>query len=247
MNQPILGIDIGGSGMKAGLVDLDRGEMLGERHRIATPQPATPDAMAPIVADLCDFFDYTGPVGCAFPGVIQAQSTVKTAANLDARWVDVNAADRFAMAGRPITMINDADAAGIAEVRYGAGRQADGTVILITIGTGLGSAIFTNGMLVPNTEFGHIELNGMKAETRASSRVIDDFGLSFEQWAPRIQAYLRHLEDLFWPDLLIVGGGISKDFDEWAPMVSIDTPLVPAELRNAAGIVGAALFAAEHA
>jgi len=231
--------------MKAGLVDIEAGVMTGSRHRIATPKPATPNAMASVVDDLCAHFDYEGPVGCAFPGVIQARATVKTAVNLHADWVGVDAAERFSTSDRSVAMINDADAAGIAELRFGAGSGAEGTVIMITVGTGLGSAIFSNGVLVPNTELGHIELNGLNAETRASSRVIDDFGLSFEMWAPRIEAYLRHLEGLFWPDLIIIGGGISKDFDVWSPMVSIDTPMVPAALRNAAGIVGAALFASE--
>lgn len=239
----ILGVDIGGSGMKAALVDLDEGALASDRHRIDTPRPARPEAMADVFSQLKDHFDYTGPIGCTFPGVIQNSSIVKTAANLDPSWVDVDAAELFGTSDSPVTLINDGDAAGLAEMEHGAGQGIGGTVVMITIGTGLGTAVFTDGKLVANTEFGHIEINGLDAETRASSRVIDDFGLSFEQWAPRIQTYLETMEQLLWPNLFILGGGISKQFEEWSPLISIATPVVAASGRNGAGIVGAAMAA----
>jgi polyphosphate glucokinase len=243
----ILGVDIGGSGMKAALVDLDAGEMATDRHRIKTPRPALPAAMAEVFAQLKDHFDYSGPIGCTFPGVIQNASVVKTAANLDPSWVGVDAAELFGTEDSPVTLMNDGDAAGLAEMEHGSGQGVDGTVVMITIGTGLGTAVFTDGRLVRNTEFGHIEINGLDAETRASSRVIDDFGLSFEQWAPRMQAYLETMEQLLWPDLFILGGGISKQFEEWSPLINVSTPVVAASGRNGAGIVGAAMAAAASA
>lgn len=229
--------------MKAALVDLDEGAMATKRFRIKTPRPARPDAMAEVFADLKAHFDYTGPIGCTFPGVIQQSSIVKTAANLDPSWVDVDAAALFGTTDSPVTLINDGDAAGLAEMEHGAGQGVVGTVVMITIGTGLGTAVFTNGQLLANTEFGHIEINGLDAETRASSRVIDDFGLSFEQWAPRMQVYLETMEQLLWPDLFILGGGISKQFEQWSPLIDISTPVVAASGRNGAGIVGAAMAA----
>lgn len=231
--------------MKAALVDVDKGALVSDRQRIKTPKPATPEAMAAVFGKLRDHFDYCGPIGCAFPGVVR-DGTILTAANLDSSWVGVNAAALFGDAETPVTMLNDGDAAGLAEMRHGAGVDMPGTVVMITIGTGLGSAVFTDGVLVPNTEFGHIEINGFDAESRASSRVVDDFGLSFGQWAPRIERYLQELEQLMWPSLFILGGGISKDFETWGPMLDIDTPIRPAVLRNQAGIVGAAMRAAER-
>lgn len=244
MSEHILGVDIGGSGMKAALVDVQSGTMASDRRRIKTPKPARPDAMADVFAELVDHFGYSGPIGCTFPGVIQNQAIVRTAANLDPSWVGVDAAELFSTDACPVTMMNDGDAAGLAEMAHGAGRGVDGTVVLVTIGTGLGTAVFTDGVLVRNTEFGHVEINGFNAETRASSRVIDEFGLSFTQWAPRMERYLQELEKLLWPDLFILGGGISKEFDRWSPKISIDTPMVAAELRNGAGIVGAGLAVA---
>lgn len=240
MADHILGVDIGGSGMKAALVDVAAGAMASDRRRIKTPKPADPQAMAEVFGQLIDHFGYTGPIGCTFPGVVQG-GVVRTAANLDPSWVGLNAAELFGRPDCPVTVMNDGDAAGLAEMAHGAGQGVSGTVVLITIGTGLGSAVFTDGELVRNTEFGHVEINGFNAETRASSRVIDEFGLSFTQWAPRIERFLQELEKLLWPDLFILGGGISKEFDRWSPKISIDTPMVPAELRNHAGIVGAAL------
>lgn len=232
--------------MKAALVDLDQGVMATKRHRIKTPRPAMPGAMADVFGQLKDHFDYSGPIGCTFPGVIQNASVVKTAANLDASWVGVDAAELFGSKDSPVTLMNDGDAAGLAEMEHGIGNGVDGTVVMITIGTGLGTAVFTDGKLVRNTEFGHIEINGLDAETRASSRVIDDFGLSFEQWAPRMQVYLETMEQLLWPNLFILGGGISKQFEEWSPLIDISTPMVAASGRNGAGIVGAAMAAAAN-
>jgi len=244
---PILGVDIGGSGMKAALVDVAAGTLVSERHRIKTPKPALPHAMVAVFEQLRMHFDYSGPIGCAFPGVIRRSAMVATAANLDESWVGVNAAEMFSSSQTPsITMVNDADAAGIAEMSAGAGVDQLGTVVMITVGTGLGSAVFRDGVLVPNTEFGHVEINGIGAEIRASARVIDDFGLTFEQWAPRFQAYLEHLELLLSPDLFIIGGGISKEFDSWSHLVAVETRMVAAATKNHAGIIGAAQIAASR-
>lgn len=246
----ILGVDIGGSGMKAALVDVVDGKahaLASERHRIRTPKPALPDAMVAVFEQLREHFDYSGAIGCAFPGVIRRSAVVATAANLHDSWVGLDAADLFGSADTSITMVNDADAAGIAEMSGGVGVGVDGTVILVTVGTGLGTAVFRDGILVPNTEFGHLEIDGVVAETRASSRVIDDDGLSFEQWAPRFERYLEHLELLLSPDLFIIGGGISKEFDDWSPLVHVETRMVAAATHNHAGIIGAALCASRAA
>ena len=238
----VLGIDIGGSGMKAAEVDITTGEMLTERFRIETPKPATPEAMAEVVAQLTAHYSWTGPVGVGFPGVIQ-DGIVRTAANLDKSWVDVDGDSVFTeAAGCDVVMINDADAAGLAEARFGAAKDIAGTVILLTLGTGIGSAVFTNGQLVANTEFGHLELNGKIAEDRASSRVKEEKDLSFKKWGKQVEKVLQELEKLFWPKLFVLGGGISKEFDDFKEFLDdVHTPIVAAELRNEAGIVGAAL------
>ena len=241
MSEHLLGVDIGGSGMKAALVDLEAGNLAGNRRRIPTPRPAVPEAMADVFAQLREYFSYEGPIGCTFPGVIQQSAIVRTAANLDPSWVGVAAATLFSSDRAPVTLVNDADAAGLAEMRHGAGKGVDGTVVIITIGTGLGTAVFTDGHLVRNTELGHIEIDGVDAETRASGRVIDE-GLSFREWAPRFDRYLETIRQLLWPDLVILGGGVSKEFDRWSELLSVDVPLVPAQLRNHAGIVGAAMI-----
>ena len=228
--------------MKAALVDRS-GALLTERFRIETPQPATPDSMADVFAQLTAHFEWKGPIGCAFPGVIRNHSVVETAANLDDAWVGVDAADLFGSVDSPVRMINDADAAGLAEMRQGAGQGVEGVVFMLTIGTGLGTAIFVDGTLVPNTELGHLEIDGAEAESRASSRAKKAEGLSMEAWASRLDRYLNHVEALLWPDLFIIGGGISKNFDEFAPLLNTRAALEPAVLRNHAGIVGAALSA----
>ncbi len=227
--------------MKAALVDVESGALLTDRFRIPTPQPATPPDMAIVFAQLVEHFEYTGPIGCTFPGVIRRQAAVETAANLDPAWVGVNAAELFGSAATPVTMINDADAAGLAEMRLGAGKDIDGVVFMLTIGTGFGTAIFLDGKLLPNVELGHIEIDGVDAEELATSRVKKALGLSTEDWAARLERYLHRIEDMVSPDLIIIGGGISKNFDEFAPLISTRTTMVPATLRNHAGIVGAAM------
>lgn len=238
----VLGIDIGGSGMKAAEVDIETGEVISDKHRIDTPKPANPEAMADVVGQLTAHFDWKGPVGVGFPGVIQ-NGVVRTAANLDKSWVDVDGDKAFTeVAGCDVVMINDADAAGLAEVTFGAGKGVSGTVILLTLGTGIGSAIFTDGKLLRNTEFGHMDMDGKIAEERASSRIKDEKDLSYKKWGGRLEDVLRELEKLFWPELFILGGGISKDFEKFEEHLDkVRAKIVPAEMLNRAGIVGAAL------
>jgi polyphosphate glucokinase len=241
------GIDIGGSGIKGGLVDLETGELDGERLRIVTPQPSTPDAVADVVAEIVEKFGWTGPVGVTLPCVVK-RGVALTAANVDKGWVDTDAATLFAQRlGRDagsVVVLNDADAAGMAEVRYGAGRDQPGVVVLLTFGTGIGSAVFLDGKLVPNTEFGHLEVDGHDAEKRAAASVKEEKDLSWEEWTHRVTRYLRTLEDLIWPDLVIAGGGVSKKADKWLPLLKVRTKVVAATLKNDAGIVGAAAAAA---
>lgn len=237
------GIDIGGSGMKAAVVDLDTGDLASERTRIPTPQPATPPAMAAVAAELVRRHRWSGPIGVGFPGIVR-HGVVHLAANIDASWVDTNADRVFTEAcGLDVAMVNDADAAGLAEVRWGAGRNVAGVVVVLTFGTGIGSALFVDGTLVPNTELGHLELDGRDAESHAAASVREREGIGWDEWAQRVGRYLRHVEMLFSPDLFIVGGGASKVADQWLPNVSIDTPIVPAAMANNAGIAGAALVA----
>jgi polyphosphate glucokinase len=238
-----LGIDIGGTGMKAGVVDLSTGQLAADRFRIDTPKPATPQAMAVVVRQLVDHFEWGAPAGVGFPAVVR-KGVVQSAANIDKSWIDVDADALFTeAAGVDVHMINDADAAGVAEVRFGAGRGRSGVVMMLTFGTGIGSGLFIDGVLVPNTELGHLELDGHDAESRAaaSARKRDD--LSWSAWAKRVQRYLQHVEQLFSPDLFIAGGGASKQSDQWMPLLEIDTEIVPAQMANNAGIVGAALMA----
>ncbi|MEV8590019.1 polyphosphate--glucose phosphotransferase [Streptomyces sp. NPDC051180] len=242
----VFGVDIGGSGIKGAPVDLERGTLTDERHKVLTPQPATPDGVAGCVAEVVANFGWTGPVGVTFPGVVTG-STVRTAANVDKSWIGVDAGTLLAdrLGGLPVTVLNDADAAGIAEMTFGAGRGRKGTVVLLTLGTGIGSAVFTDGRLVPNTELGHLELKGHDAETRASTRAKEDEDLSWEHWATRrLRKYLAHVEMLFSPELFIIGGGVSRKADKFLPLIEgIRAEIVPAELRNNAGIVGAAMAA----
>ena len=237
----VLGIDIGGSGIKAAPVDLATGKLAAERLRIPTPQPATPAAIARVVSDIVQHFNWTGPIGCGLPAVVQ-NGTVRTAANIDRSWIGANAKQLMAQAtGCQVTVINDADAAGIAEMRFGSGVNRQDTVLLITVGTGLGTALFRRGFLVPNTEFGHILLEGQSAEHYASAATKERRGLSYEQWATRFNHYLHRLQELLWPDLFIIGGEISRDFAAFQPFLTMATELQPAALKNDAGIVGAAL------
>lgn len=228
--------------MKAAEVETATGEVVSDKFRIKTPKPATPEAMADVVRQLTKHFDWTGPVGVGFPGVIQ-KGVIKTAANLDKSWVGVDGDRVFTEAsGCDVVMINDADAAGLAEMRFGAGVDVAGTVILLTLGTGIGSAVFSNGVLMKNTEFGHLELNGKIAEERASSRIKEQKDLSYKEWGRALEKVLEEIEKLFWPNLFILGGGISKEFDNFVEYLDgVRTPVVPAQALNRAGIVGAAL------
>jgi polyphosphate glucokinase len=243
----IFGVDIGGSGIKGAPVDLDRGDLAQERHKVLTPHPATPESVADGVKQVVDHFGWTGPVGLTFPGVVTGGSTIRTAANVDKSWIDTDARALFSerLGGLPVTVVNDADAAGVAEIAFGAGRDRSGTVILLTFGTGIGSALFVDGVLVPNTELGHLELNGHDAEKRASSKAKEDGDLTWEHWARRVQKYLAHVEMLFSPELFIIGGGVSRKAEKFLPFVQgIKAEIVPAQLQNNAGIVGAAMRAA---
>jgi len=237
------GIDIGGTGMKAAIVDLDTGELQSDRYRIDTPLPARPDAMAEVLCELIRHHRWTGTVGCAFPAIVR-DGVVGSAANIDKSWIDVDADALFTkVSGLEVHMINDADAAGVAEMRFGAGRDRSGVVMVLTFGTGIGSGLFTEGVLVPNTELGHLELDGVDAESRAAASARKREELGWSKWAGRVEHYLRHVEALFSPSLIIVGGGVSKRPDRWLPKIDIDTEIVPAEMANNAGIVGAALIA----
>lgn len=242
------GIDIGGSGIKGAPVDLEKGEFAADRLRIPTPQPATPDAVAQTVAQIVDSFDLDKkvPIGVTFPAVM-LHGVAQSAANVDDSWIGTDAQALFSEAtGRSVVAVNDADAAGVAEARYGAARGVDGVVLVVTLGTGIGSALVVDGNLVPNTELGHLEIDGHDAETRASDAARDRDGLDFEAWAQRLQRYFSVVENLFWPDLFVVGGGVSKHHEKFLPLLDLRTRIVPAELRNAAGIVGAAALAARH-
>ena len=228
--------------MKAAVVDLESGELVTERLRYDTPKPATPEAMAEVVRELVRAHGWKGHIGCAFPAIVQ-HGVVRLAANIDKSWVGVDADALFTKAtAQPVTMINDADAAGVAEMRYGAGKGIRGTVLVLTFGTGIGSGLFADGTLVRNTEFGHLELDGVDAETRAAASVRKRERLSWTEWAGRVERYLRHVEMLLSPELIIVGGGASKRHERWLPAIDIDTEIVPAQMANNSGIIGAALL-----
>ena len=239
----ILGIDIGGSGVKGAPVDTVAGELLEERHRVPTPQPSDVSAVIDAVAEVAGRFPGYERVGVTFPGVV-VDGVTKTAANVDKSWLDAPAAQLFAdRLGAPTTVLNDADAAGVAEVAFGAGRGQRGLIMMLTFGTGIGSALFLDGTLIPNTEFGHLELEGFDAEARAADRAREAEDLSWERWAGRVQTYLRHVEMLLSPRLFVIGGGVSKKSDKFFPLIDIKTPMVPATLLNNAGIIGAAVTA----
>jgi len=239
----ILGIDVGGSGIKGAPVDVKTGKLLAERVRIKTPKNAEPKPVAKVVAEIAQAFEWTGPIGIGFPAPIKS-GVALMAANVSEKWVGVDADKLFTkITGCNCTMINDADAAGLAEMKFGAGRGQPGTVIMITLGTGIGSAIFYRGNLLPNTEFGHLDMDGMDAEHRASDAARQREELSWKKYAKRLNEYLMQMEKLFWPDLFIVGGGISKESHKYIPLLKIQTPIVPAQFLNEAGIVGAALAA----
>ena len=239
-------MDIGGSGIKGCMVDLEKGELIGERVRIETPQPSHPDAVYAVVSDIVGQFGWTERTGVTFPGVIR-HGIAYTAANVDKSWIGTHVEEGLEeLIPGTVEALNDADAAGLAEMRYGAGRDQDGVVLLLTFGTGIGSALFVDGHMVPNTEFGHIQVDGDDGERRASAAARDREDLSWSQWAKRVDRYLDVLEAGLWLDLIIVGGGVSKKADKWVPLLSTRTPIVPAQLMNDAGIVGAALAAHER-
>lgn len=238
-----LGIDIGGSGIKGAPVDLDKGKFADERLRIPTPQPSTPEAVAGVVAQILDHFEWDGPFGCTFPAVVQ-HGVTQTAANVDPSWIGCDAQGLMrAKTGRKALVVNDADAAGIAEVEFGAAKGHRGAVLVSTLGTGIGSALVLGGHLFPNTELGHLEIDGYDAEKRAADSAREREDLSWEEWGGRLTRYFQHVENLLWPDLIVVGGGVSKKFSRWQPYVQTRTPMVPAQLLNDAGIIGAALLA----
>jgi polyphosphate glucokinase len=236
------GIDIGGTGIKAAPVDVAAGKLLAERKKIETPRPALPDAVAGVVHEIVSDFEWSGPIGITFPGVV-TDGVTRTAANLDEAWIGLDAGDLFGKAtGNPVRVLNDADAAGVAEMKFGAGVGQKGTVLMLTLGTGIGSALFFNGILVPNTEFGHVEIDGHDAEKRASEHAKELHDMGWGKWASRVEEYLQHMEALLSPDLFIIGGGISKQSEKFLPLLKgIRAKIVPATLQNDAGIVGAAM------
>lgn len=245
MAKDILGIDIGGSGIKGAPVNVQTGEFTAKRFRLPTPQPSTPTAVAGVVAKVAKHFKWQDPIGCTFPAVVQ-NGIVKSAANVDDAWIDTPGQKLLQkQTGCPLILLNDADAAGIAEMELGAGRGNKGVVIILTLGTGIGTAIFANGQLLPNTELGHLELDGKEGEDWATDRVRQEFDQSWKTWAKGVDKYLAYMEFLFSPDLFIIGGGVSKKHAKFLPLLKRTTPIVPAQLFNQAGIVGAAM-AASH-
>jgi polyphosphate glucokinase len=238
------GVDVGGSGVKGGVVDLDTGQLIGDRFKLLTPQPSTPAAVAETVAEVVRHFGWTGPLGVTYPGVV-VNGVVQTAANVDKGWIGTDGAEVIstALGGQKVTLLNDADAAGLAEQHYGAGRNQSGVVVLLTFGTGIGSAVIHKGLLLPNTEFGHLEVEGREAEHRAASSVKERKEWSYERWSQEVTKVLVTIENAIWPDLFIAGGGISRKADKWIPLLKNRTPVVAAELQNEAGIVGAAMAA----
>lgn len=242
-----LGIDVGGSGVKGAPVDLSTGEFAAKRMRIDTPVPSTPTAVAAVIAQVADHFDDVrgdSPIGVTIPGVV-THGVVRSAANIDKLWLDFDAEPMLEkVLEHDIILVNDADAAGVAELHYGAAKGQKGLVVMTTLGTGIGSALIYDGVLIPNSELGHLEIDGHDAETRAASSIKEKEGLSYADWATRLQRYYSQLEALLWPDLIVVGGGVSKDSDQFLPLLNLRTPIVPAKLRNKAGIIGAAHLAA---
>jgi polyphosphate glucokinase len=257
MERPVerwiaIGVDVGGSGVKVAAVDVATGELVGERRRVKTPDPSTPDAVVKVIGKLVTRISkeadaVSAPVGVGIPSVV-IDGVTKSAANIDAGWVDFDAGAALAKAiGRPVIALNDADAAGLAEMRFGAGSGVSGTVFVLTLGTGLGSALFSDGRLVPNTELGHMEIRGRDAERRSAAAARVRRGLSWKAWAADLDEHLQAIDKLFWPNLIILGGGVSKNAERFIPLLTVRPKVVPAQLRNDAGIVGAAMHAAEAA
>ena len=244
-----LGIDVGGSGIKGAPVDLSKGAFAAKRKRIDTPATSTPEAVADVIDEIVDHFDDVrgdSPIGITIPGVV-TRGVVRSAANIDKSWLDFEAETLLEKKlGHDIVLVNDADAAGVAELHYGAAKGQKGLVILTTLGTGIGTALIHDGVLIPNSELGHLELDGFDAEKRAASSIKDIEGLGYPEWAERLQRYYSHLENLLWPDLIVVGGGVSKDHEQFLPLLELRTRIVPATLENKAGIIGAAHLAQEY-
>lgn len=240
----IMGIDVGGSGIKGVPVNTETGEFVGERFRLATPEGAKPEDVADTITDLVQHFNWDGPIGVGFPAVVRS-GIVYTAANIHESWIGTNIEKLLLKkTGCPAYVLNDADAAGMAEMKFGVGRKhPNGVVFMVTIGTGLGTALFVDGKLLPNTELGHIEIRGKDAETRATDAARQRKNMSWEEWGGKFNEYLDRLERLFWPDLFVLGGGTSKSFDKFRQYLHLHTEVIPAELLNQAGIIGAALYA----
>jgi polyphosphate glucokinase len=248
MTKIAIGVDIGGSGIKGAPVDLATGKLTADRYRLVTPQPATPEAVGETTAKVIAFWDPKPdtPIGVTFPGVVQ-KGVVRTAANVDPAWVDTNLRDVIReRSGFEVHVMNDADAAGFGEYAYGAARHEDGLVLMVTLGTGIGTALISDGRLVPNTELGHLFIDGLDAEEFAAESARDRHHLSWKEWAGYVGTFLSEMERLLWPDLIIIGGGVSKDYEEFLPFFDLRAPVVPAALFNNAGIVGAAAAAAEE-
>jgi polyphosphate glucokinase len=241
----VLGVDIGGSGIKGAVVDTADGEFITERLRIETPQPSKPAAVADVIGEIAEHFEWKAAIGCTVPSVVKRGVTM-TAANIDEAWIGTDAKHLLeSVTGNPVIVLNDADAAGIAEMKFGAGRSHDGLVAILTLGTGIGSSLFIDGRLVPNTELGHLIIRGKDAEERATDRARQIKGYSWKQWGRRVSEYLEYLESLITPDLFIIGGGVSKRHQKFFPYINCKTEIAPAQLRNRAGIVGAAVAAVD--
>lgn len=247
MTRTGFGIDVGGSGIKGARVDLDTGEFIGERIKISTPQPATPEAVAEVIAEILGEAGWEGPVGITLPSVIRGQVAL-TAANIDESWICTDVRELFArhLGEREVTVLNDADAAGIAEASFGDAAAREGAAILLTLGTGIGSAFLVDGVLFPNTELGHLLVDGEEAEHLAAAAVKENEELTWKKWTKRLNLVLREYERLFFPGVFIIGGGISRKHEKWIPLLDLDTEVVPAQLRNRAGIVGAAMAVDRH-
>ena len=242
----VLGIDIGGSGIKGAPVDTNKGTLLAPRYRLPTPSPAKPPAVAETVAKICKHFSWKKSLGIGFPGVVRKGVTL-TAANIHEEWVGLNAAKSIKkVTGRKTCVINDADAAGLAEIAFGVGKDRQGVILLVTIGTGLGTAIFTDGRLLPNSEFGHLQIDGVDAEWLASDAARKREKLSWKKWGQRLNHYLQTMEKLFWPDLIILGGGVSKKHDQFLQFITVQAEVLPAQMLNEAGIIGAAVGACKY-
>jgi polyphosphate glucokinase len=248
-SKEILGIDVGGSGIKGAIVDVSNGELLTERLRVDTPQPATPKAMTSAFKDLLDKFNYKGDViGVGFPAIVR-RGVALSAANIHEDWIGTSISKLWGKASKKkVYALNDADAAGMSSVSFGRAKKEDGVVIFLTIGTGIGSAMFVDGTLVPNTELGHFYMpNGVKSEHHASSKTRKENDLSWEEWAARFDEVLAQVERLFSPDLILLGGGASKKFDLYSHLLHTEAKVLPSALMNEAGTVGAALYAYQRA